>query len=179
MFNKKHIIMTGIILASIAAGSGALIGLTNLLTKNIIANSEEKKVKEGLAYIYGEDMTYSGAIDIKKDDNSNYLDCYYTAVKNDELHGYIFKASGSNMYGKISLLVGISPYMSIDRISLIIDEQTYASTLEEEYIDKYNNGDVPFDEVDVKCGATYGATLVKNMVNQAKSWATNNLGGNK
>ena len=77
------------------------------------------------------------------------------------------------MYGKISMLVGygkgIIPGGSeisykFAGIYLITNEQTYASTLVENYVTPLNNDDIKYD--DVKCGATYGATLIKEMIEE-------------
>ena len=56
-------------------------------------------------------------------------------------------------------------------LSVIVNEQTYASTLVENYIDPLNNEPEKLNDIDVKCGATYGATTVKDMINEAYSAA--------
>ena len=50
----------------------------------------------------------------------------------------------------------------------IVNEQTYASTLVDNYLVPLNNGSRDLD--DVTCGATYGAKLVRDMVNEAQEW---------
>ena len=84
------------------------------------------------------------------------------------------------MYGKISLLVGFrlsekEGTQSYAFVGLyeIVDEQTYSSTLQENYINPLNGGNRDLD--DVSCGATYAATLVRDMVNEAHEVA-NKLG---
>lgn len=173
--NVKHYILTAVILGSIAMVGGALIGVTNLLTKNQIVKNEKKKINEGMVALFGEGSSASEAIEIKG--NDKYLDCYYTVNKDNALQGYAFRVTGSNMYGKISMLVGIKTTFEIGHIYLITNEQTYAQTLVDEYVTPYNNDQSSLD--DVTCGATYGAKLVNEMANEAKSWADNNLkGGN-
>ena len=84
----------------------------------------------------------------------------------DNNTGYAFRTTGSNMYGKISLLLGFegTSYGFIG-LYVIVNEQTYASTLEEKYLEPVNAG----GDIDkVSCGATYGAKLVRDMINEAK-----------
>ena len=71
-----------------------------------------------------------------------------------------------NMYGKISLIIGFGADLSYKGVSIVTNEQTYASTLVENYVDPMNEGNR--DYIDVKCGATYGATLIKDMIEEAK-----------
>ena len=89
-------------------------------------------------------------------------------VKNNENEslGYAFKTTGSNMYGKISLLAGYAENNhGFIGLYLTVNEQTYASTLEDNYITQLNKGKIDVD--DVECGATYGAKLVRDMINEA------------
>ena len=79
------------------------------------------------------------------------------------------------MYGKITMLVGISTTYEIGHIYMVTNEQTYATTLVDNYIDPYNEDSHDLD--DVSCGATYGATLIKDMAKQAQNYAIDKLGG--
>ena len=54
-----------------------------------------------------------------------------------------------------------------EAVSIIVDEQTFASTLEDNYISTINDGSRNIE--DVTCGATYGATLVRDMIKDAQS----------
>ncbi len=172
--NVKKYVVTALTLGVIAAGSAALIGLSNFITKERIAANATKKIELGLVEIYGNDATFSEAIDI---DDGDYLDCYYTANKEEELLGYAFKVTGSNMYGQISMLVGINTEFDIGKIYLIVNEQTYAQTLVDEFVTPYNNGDKKMNDQDVRCGATFGGKLIKAMAEEAQSWASANLKG--
>ena len=74
------------------------------------------------------------------------------------------------MYGKMSLIVGYDAesQLFID-LSVIVNEQTYATTLVDNYINPLHDGTISID--DVSCGATYGAKLVRDMVYDAQSAA--------
>ena len=78
---------------------------------------------------------------------------------------------GSNMYGKISLIAGFDETTkSFISMYLVKNEQTYASTLVEKYVNPVNKKQKDY-ETDVSCGATYGAKLVRDMINDAKKAA--------
>ena len=168
MASKKHYIITSVILGSIAAVSGALIGLTNLVTKAKIEQNEKDKIRTGFSEIYGKSsLKYEEKALIGEYQYVQYA--YEVKDENDEDIGYAFRTTGSNMYGKISLIVGFvegepDPYV-LRGISIITNEQTYATTLVENYVDPLNKGDIDID--DVKCDATYGAKLVRSMINEA------------
>ena len=164
--SKKHFVITSITLGVIAASSALLIGLTNLVTRDAIAKNEKKKINDGICEIYGKaSLKYE---EIKLSGDYKYVQyAYKVSEENDSGLGYAFKTTGSNVYGKISLIVGFKGTPCVfEGLSVVVDEQTYASTLEENYIDPLNSGDVAID--DVSCGATYGAKLVRDMVNEAQ-----------
>ena len=164
MFNKQFII-TSITLGIIAAASALFIGCTNLITKDRIAQNEKNKINSGISEIFG-----ISNFDFEENDISSsysYVDTYYRIVdKNNNNVGHAFKTTGSNMYGKISLLAGFD-YDTLEfiKIYMIVNEQTYASTLVDNYVTPLNNNTRDLD--DVQCGATYGAKLVRDMIKEA------------
>ena len=173
MPDKKHYIITSITLGIIGAASAGLIGVTNLITKEQIKKNEKNKISQGIAAIFGENSSISDEYEVKDFKYTNYA---YEISTPDNASDYALRTTGSNMYGKISLIVGVRS-MPVEGsgigfesvfvgIYVISNEQTYASTLEENYIDPLNDGDVNLD--DVSCGATYGAKLIRDMVNEAK-----------
>ena len=167
MPNAKKYILTGVTLGSIAAVAAGLIAVTNLITTKKIKQNELDKVNASIVAIYGNDSK----IRSEKDLTGYEYAVHYYVVENShsEFLGYAVKTSGSNMYGKISLIAGFDnathAFMSV---YMIVNEQTYASTLVDNYITPLNAGG---SLEDVKCGATYGATLVKDMVIDAKKAA--------
>ena len=169
MSNKKHYVITSITLGAIAAASALLIGGTNLLTRGQIAKNEKNKISSGISEIFGKSASVSSEFEVKDQKYTNYA--YEISVGDNPSKAYAFRTTGSNMYGKISLLIGF--YEGSDPtfvgLSIITNEQTYATTLVENYIDPLNDGSRDLD--DVSCGATYGAKLVRDMVNDAKEVA--------
>ena len=165
--NAKHYIITAISLGVIAAASAGLIGVVNLITRDQIKKNEEKKFNDGITAIFGENKTTSLFVNAT---NSGTVSASYF-VKNEEQStiGWAIRTDGSNMYGKISMLVGFEyEHKDFIGIYVITNEQSYASTLVENYIDPLNGKEIQLD--DVSCGATYGAKLVREMINDAQTF---------
>ena len=160
--SKKKYVITSLTLGIIAASSAALIALTNLATAKAIAENEQKKIVAGIQSIFSECDSYE---EQELVGSYKYVLSAYKVMNssNTEL-GYAFRTSGSNQYGKITLIVGYENATSIafKGVSVVVDEQTYAPTLEDNYIPTLPDG-----LEDVNCGATYGAKLVREMVKEA------------
>lgn len=173
MPTKKQYIITSITLGIIAASSAALIGLTNFLTRDQIARNEKNRINAGIHEIFGDDSKASEEEKFEKE--YNYLTGYYKVSDNeDKSLGFAIKSSGSNMYGKISLIIGFSEDThAFLGLYTVVNEQTYASTLEENYLIPVNENEREY--TDVKCGATYGAKLVRDMILEASD-AVKDLG---
>ncbi len=176
MPSKKHYIITAVTLGAIAAVSAGLIGLTNLLTRDQIKKNEEIQFNKGITEIFGDNTSsheFSKNFKIAKDDKSTkYSATSYIVDKADDPEeevGWAIRTTGSNMYGKISLIAGFDYESKVFKgVYLITNEQTYATTLVDNYINPLNGGDRQLD--DVSCGATYGATLVSEMVAAAQKY---------
>lgn len=166
MPNAKKYILTSVVLGSIAAVAAGLIAATNLLTAGKIKQNEIDAVNKGINEIFASGVVTSEE-SVSGYSYVNY--CYKVDYKKGdlEMHGNAFRCEGSNMYGKISLIAGFDvesqSYMSL---YLVKNEQTYASTLVNNYVEPLNANQR--DVEDVSCGATYGAKLVRDMVNEAK-----------
>ena len=165
MANTKHYVITAITLGLIGAASAGAIGATNAITQKKIEENEKNKIQQGIAGIFGQNSTVLKDQAVEGEKYTNYV---YT-VKMDGVseNQYAFRTEGSNMYGKISLLVGFNNLNQFKGMSIITNEQTYASTLVEKYVEPVQNGSRKIE--DVSCGATYGAKLIRDMINDAQS----------
>lgn len=168
--DKKKYIITSVTLGAIAASSALLIALANLATSKRIAENEQKKVLAGIQEIFGE-------CQISKDQSVSefeftvsyqYIERVYTVTNMSDVEiGLAFRTTGSNAYGKISLLVGYDKATTnFKKMYVVVDEQTYNTELEENYISPVNNGEY---DTDVHCGATFGAKLVKAMLDESEA----------
>ena len=175
------------ILGAIALVCALILAAMNMLTSPVVAkNSEEtelstivsifsaynKDKSEVVAGPYSSDYIESKTI--AKDSNGNTL-------------GIIYVVNGKNAYGNIKLMVAIKDN-KVYQVEFLENGQSFASTVDKHVHANYPSSekksvDVGFtsdaqkfegtlDEddvanIDVACGATYGAKLVKELVNQA------------
>lgn len=164
--NVKKYVLTAVTLGAIAGIGAALISTVNLITKDQIALNEKNKTLNGLTTIFGNEATFSDEITIEG--NYKYLISYFDASQNNQNIGRAYLTSGTNMYGKIKTLIGINGNNEVFYIYLVTNEQSI-SKFETGYVDPFNKGDIELD--DTKCGATYGAELVKEMAKEAVNYS--------
>lgn len=165
----------GLTLAIIAGGSAALIGVVNAIASPIIAKNDFAKTNANLVKVFHDyepsKQSFDVEFELKEGDTNEYT--YVTAIWNAKADGVdigkIFKTKGSNSYGDVSLLIGIREGKFFSMFELL-NTESYGQTLKSEYMDKVNVGTLDYTEV--KCGATYGATLIKNMIEEAVNLAS-------
>lgn len=168
--DKKKYIITSITLGAIAASSALLIALANLATSNRIAENEKKKILDGIQEIFGESKISNeqSISEFELTGTYTYIEKVYTVTDMSDVEiGLAFRTTGSNAYGKISLLVGYDKATTnFKKMYVVVDEQTYNTELEDNYISPVNNGEY---DTDVHCGATFGAKLVKAMLDESEA----------
>lgn len=164
--NKKLYIKTTLILSLIAGASGAIIGGVNYFTKPLIEENSIQQEKNGLKEIYKNSQFDEVSINTNE---FEYIEKLYEVKKNESLTGRIYKTTGKNAYGQISILTGINIDFSIEKVVLITNTQTYASTVVDFINSTFNSGSeiTDVDKIDVNCGATYGAKLIRSMLSEA------------
>lgn len=160
MSNVKHYGLVSLTLGLIAAASAILITGSNLLTKDKIAQNEINSITKGINFIFGDNAKIKSESAIN---SYKYVDYVYE-IQSDVDLGYVFRTTGSNMYGKMTLIVGFDISDNFVSMKTIVNEQTYTKEVEKFITDVDNGRSVE----DVSCGATYGAKLVRDMVNEAQ-----------
>lgn len=166
--NTKKYVQVASTLGIIGGVAALLIGLTNFLTVDTIKKNEQKKVETGLSSVYKEATKFEEGD--KPFEGTQYLVSYWKAYKDETELGYVYKTSGKNSYGTVSMLIGVYGAGSLGTISLLTNTETYAGTLEDNYVTPYNSGDTKDTAIDdVHCGATYGAKLIQAMAKEAKA----------
>ncbi len=168
--NIKKYIITALTLCLIAGASAGVIGLAHYITAPILESNVDDETTKLLQKVFGDNATFSSETKI---DNQTYLTSYWTAKVSGNEVGDAFKTSGSNSYGSISMIVGIKIDGSVGKIYLITNTESYAVYVNQ-YVAEYNDGTRALD--DVQCGATKGATLVKNMAVAAQDFYKNRKG---
>ena len=154
-------IKTAIVLCLICGICAVLIAFINTFTAPKIAENKIKAQDKACSEIYP-NMEYE---EIAIDGADEAIEKKWAAKENGVIKGYIYSLNGKNSYGNISLLVGINLDGSTEKVVLTTNTQSYAKTVKKHVNSSYNNGPVSdLDSIDVKCGATFGATLVKELV---------------
>ena len=188
----KNYVKISAVLCSIALICALILAALNLLTKPIIDKNAEAKQTETIQAIYS---SYDSAkSEVKYDVNNGdsgksaeILKVVLAKDSDDKVLGYIYTLKGTNQYGTIQLMVAISDDNIVHQVEFLENGQSFASTVATWVKETFNNkgsekheggftSDVALgsektkDElanVDVKCGATYGATTVKSLINIA------------
>ena len=185
----KSYLKISVILASIALVCALILASLNMLTSPIIAKNDEKKETETIQAIY---ENYDSAK--SKEESTDGLNSAITKKitakdSSDKVLGTLYTVTGKNAYGTITLMVAISTENTVHQVEFLENGQSFASTVNSHVKSSYSSseekvyelnpysekssdkvGDLTQDQVekiDVKCGATYGATLVKELVNIA------------
>jgi hypothetical protein len=169
---KKYLKVGGI-LCAIGAVSAILITCTNLLTAPKIAANEAEKKAAGFRSVYentasvGDDVAVSG----------HYVSlsnvCYSDTAKTTEI-GTVYTATGSYKHvSGMKILVGVSGDKNspvLGKIYLLKNGATggYDATVKNNYVDKYNANPSPVTMDAISCGATEAATVIRNMMKEAK-----------
>ena len=177
MSNVKKYLLTAVTLGCIAMASGLLIAGTNMITKDRIAENERLSVNKGIVSVFNDDNAVGKEIALPDGKEYDYvITCYEVKDNNENPLGYAFRTTGSNDYGKVSLIIGFNQQCIYKGLSVVVNEQSFATTLNKGYINLIKNGEKTVDDVSVSCGATFGATLVRNMVNEASQAAKDIMG---
>ena len=152
---------TAIVLCIICGLCAVLIAFINYFTAPIIEKNKIEAQNKACSEIYP-GLTYE---EVELNGTDSAIEKKWIAKDGDTVKGYIYSLNGKNSYGNISLLVGINLDGSAEKVVLTENTQSFASKVKNHVKSTYNNGaTADVDNVDVKCGATFGATLVKELV---------------
>ncbi len=160
----KRYLKVSLTLGLIAGCSALLIGVTNLITADRIQANKVKKEEDGLSNVFPDSDQEFVTLDF--DTSFTYVEKIWSVKSGEKDLGFIYKTSGKNSYGNVSLLLGFTEKKLANMI-VLENTETYGSTLEENYIVPVNAGTRDYN--DVSCGATYGAKLIQNMVEEASA----------
>lgn len=185
----KNLIKTSLTLMIIAGGSTVLIGAVNAITAPVIADNTAKKENKSLAVVFDDtdvsntyaSRTLDSAVAAKLKYVQKVWDVYTDKSKSTFV-GTIARCAGTNQYGSVDFLIGFkgSDYQ-LSKLVMISDTMSYKGKLEPGYVDPYNAAADGADKEaaleNVKCGATFAATLIHDCVNEAKKIAKNEIKG--
>ena len=178
------------VLGAISLFCALIISLFNLLTSPIIKDNNKAKEEETYKELYSEyDSKNSKEIEDLKGVSSDIIKIMEIHDSSDNILGFVYTVEGKNAYGGITLMVAIEEGPVCKQVAFLTNTESFASKVadhvrnnypqsesdsitispyekeESKDIDALSQDDVSL--IDVKCGATYGATLVKNLVQSA------------
>lgn len=154
------------ILMIIAAICGLAVSGMNMLTSSIIEKNQLEKEAQLCKEIFADYDTKKSKIITEDLSNEAITKKIVANDASGASLGYIYTVSGKNSYGPITLLVGISSDGKLVSIEFLENGQSYGSTVAEHVDANYSEGLTASDvaSIDTKCGATYGAKTVQELV---------------
>ena len=171
---------TALVLTIISGICAALIAGVNHFTSQEIAANEFEKKEAIYQEIFPEYDSKASGLPITEGFDSNYIVEKVEAKNSDKkLIGYVYTVSGSNAYGVIELLVGINVDGELESVQFLTNGQSFNVQTETHVNGSYTSGLTSSDvnNIDVNCGATYAAKLVKELVKAC--FADSQQGGGK
>ncbi|MDD7036468.1 MAG: hypothetical protein PUI77_01030, partial [Mollicutes bacterium] len=165
---KSKILKVSITLAAIAGISAGLIGVVHAITAPVIANNAIKQLESQKKIPFGKDVDISDKENDLSQFTLSYVKNSWDATKDGTKVGTLFKTSGTNQYGSVTLLIGVYNNGDLTPRSILENSETYKSTLEDNYINLFNKADDKKAALNnVKCGATFGANLINSRISEA------------
>lgn len=147
-----------LVLCLISGICALLIALVNYVTSPIIEENKIKRENESLALIYP-DCSFT-----KLDNDNETINSIWIVEEGGETTHYIYSISGKNAYGKVTVLFGINMDGTIQKVILTENTESYSSKLDSHVEENYSTPVSDIDSIDLACGATFGAKLVKELV---------------
>ena len=160
----KQYLKVALVLTLIASICAVLIALLNLVTAPIIEKNAYEK----------EQNTLSVMFDNAKFEETNYDENYQEIEKkfiakskdDDSFLGYVYIVSGKNAYGMVRLMVAVKDGKAI-KVDVMDNTESFKKNVNTFIAEKVQANELTItdtDNLDVKCGATYGAKLVQSLL---------------
>ena len=173
--NKNDIIKPVAVLLAICIIIPLALSLTNKITKDKIAELDEKNSRETMADLIEAD---------------NFTECefgenefnYYTAVKDGNIIGYIFKTAEKGYGGDVSVMTAVNTDGTVKSVAILdvsnetpgLGQNAAKESFYSQYADKKsgislvkNGAESDKNEVNAVTGATITSTAVNKAVNKA------------
>ncbi len=184
-FSPKEILLPTIVLLVICVVSAALLGGTNMLTKDKIASIEAEIKAQAMQKVMAEADSFSDAVVVdEKLEYSVALD------KDGKELGYAFTVSDSGYGGEISVMVGIGTDGKVSKVEVIaadnetpgLGQNIKKSTFLDQFAGKNSKltvvkGAAGDNEIQAITSATISSSAVTRTVNSAIEYYNENLAG--
>lgn len=182
----KNYLKIASVLSLIALVCALIIASVYMLTAPLIASNSAKaelEVRQAIFPAY--DLEESEEIEVE---HANILSKILAKDSEGKDLGYLYTVSQSNEYGNITLMVAIDVKGNVLQVEFLKNEQSFGSTVAQHVKENYPSskdnviyigiqpeeavtvGSLTAEDVnsiDTKCGATFGADMVKNLVKVA------------
>ena len=160
----KKAFLAGAVLAGLCGVMAVAIVGADFLTRGVIARNNEAKEQEGLRKVYGDSYAYGEAVAVS-DSSYSHLEKYWNVTNGNEVIGRVYRGSGRNGYGEVTLLYGISVDFTLYNVVTITNTESYGTTLKENYLDPLSSAEDKDAQLEkIKCGATEGAKLCRAII---------------
>ncbi len=184
-FSPKEILLPTIVLLVICVASAALLGGTNMLTKDKIASIEAEIKAQAMQKVMADADSFSDAVVV--DENLEYSVALDKA--GNEL-GYAFTVSDSGYGGEISVMVGIGTDGKVSKVEVIaadnetpgLGQNIKKSTFLDQFTGKNSEltvvkGAAGDNEIQAITSATISSSAVTRTVNLAIEYYNENFAG--
>lgn len=175
--NKNDIIKPVAVLLAICIIIPLALSLTNKITKDKIAELDEKNSRETMADLIEADNFTEGEF---KNGDTEFT--YYSAVKNGETVGFIFKTAEKGYGGDVSVMTAVNTDGTVKSVAILdVSNETPGlgqNAAKESFYSQYTNkksgislvkngAESAKNEVNAVTGATITSTAVNKAVNKA------------
>lgn len=184
MQKNENPVVLSLVLLVIAVVVALLLGFTNLMTKDKIAENTQKEQTLAMQAVLPEAKEFESA-DYKKDN----ISAIYKATAGDKFIGWCVNVKSNGYGGEIDLMVGINPDLTLSGVQVVSNSETAglgAKCTEESFSSQFKgkkapisvikNGTAKDDEIVAITGATITSDAVVDGVNAAQK-AVADLGG--
>ena len=159
-------------LGAIALVCALLIALINLVTNPVIETNDKTTELNTCKEIfdkYDESKSESKSGNDLSNKNEAIIKIIYAKDSDGKSLGTIYKVSGKNAYGTITFASTVNNHV-LENYPSSESTDVHLGAYEKSNGEKVSSLETSkIDGIDVKCGATYGATLVKDLVKIAQN----------
>lgn len=166
--NAKSVLAPAAILTAICIVVSGLLGVTNALTKDKIAE------------VQAENAAASRSVVLPAAESFEEKDDYYVALSGDEVVGYVFETEGTGYGGAVKVMTGITAEGDISGIAILDQSETPGlggnctkESFQEQFKQKAANIEVVKNQaagegqIEALTGATITSRAVTSAVNAA------------
>lgn len=184
-FSPKEILLPTIVLLVICVVSAALLGGTNMLTKDKIASIEAEIKAQAMQKVMAEADSFSDSVVVDEK-----LEYSVAMDKDGNKLGYAFTVSDSGYGGEISVMVGIGTDGKVSKVEVIaadnetpgLGQNIKKSTFLDQFAGKNSKltvvkGTAGDNEIQAITSATISSSAVTRTVNAAIEYYNENLAG--